>query len=432
MSNVSAKVRVREVADEAVEPVEALRALSAAQPVAPEPEIAPPNRVALLGEDNPVNSRVAARILEKLGFAVDLVASGWEAVQAAANKDYSVILLDCDTPAIGGYHTVMAIRESEHASRAPIVALTSHTMQWDRREREAAGIDGYIAKPIEVEAMTAVLARVVDHQAPTSGLQLLALDRSILSKLRSLNGGDLTELRALTDLFVETASGMLDRMRKAIEENEPGTIALTAHSLRGSSGQLGARRMEEICSTIEALARASAPIDRLADLVDELGAAFERVQADLSANDLENLAGEPVPPSPAAPPESPSDGDGEPDEVLIAEDDPLIARFLSSSLSGAGLRVTHVNNGEAALQAVQQRRFSCVVLDINMPKLDGYGVLSEMRLRPGTQKTPVLILSLRSQEHDIVRAFDLGVDDYVTKPFSPLEVISRVKRLMRR
>lgn len=428
MSNAS-KVRVREVGEEAIEPVEALRALSAAaQPVSPEPEIAAPARAALLGEDNPVNSRVAARILEKLGFAVDLVSSGWEAVQAAANKEYSVILLDCDTPAIGGYHTVMAIRES--GARTPVVALTSHTMQWDRREREAAGIDGYIAKPIEVDAMTAVLARLVDNQPVTSGLQLLALDRNILSKLRSLNGGDLTELRALTELFVETASAMLERMRKAVEENEVGTIALTAHSLRGSSGQLGARRMEEICATVEALARAGAPVSRLADLVDELGAAFERVQADLNTNDLENLIGEPAPV--AAAPEQSKGASGEPEEVLIAEDDPLIARFLSSSLSGAGMRVTHVNNGESALQAIQDRQFSCVVLDINMPKLDGYGVLSEMRLRPGTKKTPVLILSLRSQEHDIVRAFDLGVDDYVTKPFSPLEVISRVKRLIRR
>lgn len=431
MSDASAKVRVREIADEVVAPVAALRALSAAQPAVPEPEIISPRRAALLGEDNPVNSRVAARILEKLGFAVDLVASGWEAVQAAANKEYSVIVLDCDTPAIGGYHTVMAIREGEKGANTPVIALTSHTMQWDRREREAAGIDGYIAKPIEVEAMTAVLARVVDDQAPPSGLQLLALDRNVLSKLRSLSGGDLVELRALTGLFVETASGMLERMRKAIEENEPGTVALTAHSLRGSSGQLGARRMEEICSTIEALARAGAPADRLADLIDELGAAFERVQADLSSNDLEKLASGPTT-APAAAPTEPPASSGEADEVLIAEDDPLIARFLSSSLTGAGLRVTRVNNGEAALQAMQERQFACVVLDINMPKLDGYGVLSEMRVRPVTKKTPVLILSLRSQEHDIVRAFDLGVDDYVTKPFSPLEVIARVKRLMRR
>ena len=87
---------------------------------------------------------------------------------------------------------------------------------------------------------------------------------------------------------------------------------------------------------------------------------------------------------------------------------------------------------DAALEALTKERFGLVVLDINMPKTDGYGVLSQMRLRPESRSTPVLMLSSRVQEHDIVRAFDLGADDYVTKPFNPLELVSRIRRLMRR
>jgi len=114
----------------------------------------------------------------------------------------------------------------------------------------------------------------------------------------------------------------------------------------------------------------------------------------------------------------------------MAEDDPLIARFLGGSLTGAGFTVTHVGDGESALEALKQQSYGCVILDLNMPKLDGYGVVEAMRQQAKTQSTPVLILSLRSQENDIIRAFDLGADDYVSKPFSPLEVISRIRRLM--
>ena len=89
-------------------------------------------------------------------------------------------------------------------------------------------------------------------------------------------------------------------------------------------------------------------------------------------------------------------------------------------------------DGDAALEALAKERFGLVVLDINMPKTDGYGVLSQMRLRPDSRSTPVLMLSARVQEHDIVKAFDLGADDYVTKPFNPLELVFRVRRLMRR
>lgn len=399
-----------------------------------------PLRKALLAEDNPVNSRVAARILEKLGFQVDIVASGWEAVQAAENECYSVIVLDCDAPAMGGYHTVMEIRHREHAKykHTPILALTSYTMQWDRKEREAAGIDGYIAKPIQIEAMTSVLARFADNTAYAVAPQLLALDRNVLATLRNLTEGDVAQLGELIDLFLSTTGQLLERMEKGIEDRDFGTVAIAAHSLRGSSGQLGAKRMEDICATIEALARAGAD-NGIEELVPELVIAYERVYKDLRGVDVARLFPESAAPAPAALAPAVPGGGGEPapkgvasDEVLVAEDDPLIARFLSSSLTGAGFKVTHVTDGAAAIQAIGSKRFGCVILDINMPKVDGYGVLSEMRTRAETRDIPILILSLRSQEHDIVRAFELGVDDYVTKPFSPLEVISRVRRLLRR
>ena len=117
--------------------------------------------------------------------------------------------------------------------------------------------------------------------------------------------------------------------------------------------------------------------------------------------------------------------------VLVAEDDPLIARFLVALLQGAGFQVTLTVDGGAALDALGQKPFDVVILDINMPSVDGFGVLSQLRLRPESRNIPVLMLSARVEEHDIVKAFDLGAEDYVTKPFNPLEVISRVRRLAR-
>ncbi len=121
-----------------------------------------------------------------------------------------------------------------------------------------------------------------------------------------------------------------------------------------------------------------------------------------------------------------------PPEVLVAEDDALIGRFLVSNLEGAGFKITQVNDGDAALEAAGKKRYAAIILDINMPKTDGFGVLSQLRLNPELQRTPVLMLSARAQEHDIVKAFELGADDYVTKPFNPLELVTRVRRLTRR
>ena len=126
-----------------------------------------------------------------------------------------------------------------------------------------------------------------------------------------------------------------------------------------------------------------------------------------------------------------SSSGGQSRELLVAEDDPLIARFLISALTSAGFQTTHVPDGDAALAALAKKTFELAILDINMPGTDGYGVLSRLRLMPEYKLKPVLMLSARTQEHDIVRAFELGADDYVTKPFNPLEVVSRVRRLLK-
>ena len=120
---------------------------------------------------------------------------------------------------------------------------------------------------------------------------------------------------------------------------------------------------------------------------------------------------------------------GEQWRILVAEDDRLTAHFLTKALSRSSFDVTHAPDGGAAVAALQQNSFHAAILDVDMPQMDGYGVLSKMRLMAHHQETPVLMLTSRSQETDVLRAFDLGADDYVTKPFNPLEVISRIRRL---
>lgn len=429
------KIRVREIVDpsaDASAPEQLLTTLSSLpHQTTVEAAVAPsiPRRRALLAEDNPVNSRVAVRVLEKLGFEVDVVSSGWEAVQAVESQQYTVILMDCDAPATGGYHTVLEIRARELPERkTPVIALTSHTMQWDRKEREAVGIDGYIAKPIQIDAMARVLGRIAGARTEVPDSPLLSIDLHVLSMLGELAEGDGGKLREWIDLFLESGSELLDRMKQALGEGDLGTVAMAAHSLRGSSGQMGAGRLCEISAAVEVLAKAGT--DRgIAELLEELTLSFERARDDAGNLDLATLLKPPPPVAASEPVRSPPEIGVR--DVLLAEDDPLIARFLSSSLAAAGFPVTHTLDGESALEALKQKRFGCLVLDINMPKVDGFGVLSEIRLRPETRLLPVLVLSLRSQEHDVVRAFELGADDYVTKPFSPLEVISRVRRLMR-
>ena len=118
-----------------------------------------------------------------------------------------------------------------------------------------------------------------------------------------------------------------------------------------------------------------------------------------------------------------------PRTILIADDDPHIRQLLVFALAKAGLDTIEADDGEAALTAVARHGPDLVVLDINMPRLDGIETCRRLRAH---SNVPILFLSSRDDEIDRVLGMELGADDYVTKPFSPREVVARVMAILRR
>ena len=119
----------------------------------------------------------------------------------------------------------------------------------------------------------------------------------------------------------------------------------------------------------------------------------------------------------------------DPPEILVVEDDEALARQLVDTLTGEGFRVTRVSDGSAAL-AMDAARFQLVILDLMLPTTYGLDVLERIRSRGSD--VPVLVLSGLRESSDVVRAFDLGADDYVTKPFWPEQLLARVRARIRR
>ena len=116
-------------------------------------------------------------------------------------------------------------------------------------------------------------------------------------------------------------------------------------------------------------------------------------------------------------------------KVLIADDDPNVAAQLKPFFERENYRVLTADNGESALETVWKERPDVLILDIVMPEKDGFAVCREIRER---SSMPILMLSARAEEFDRLLGLELGADDYITKPFSPREVVARVKVVLRR
>ena len=116
--------------------------------------------------------------------------------------------------------------------------------------------------------------------------------------------------------------------------------------------------------------------------------------------------------------------------VIMAEDDKTIARLIIFKLEKEGFKVIHFSNGEGVVEKVVDVFPDVVILDVMMPIKDGISILREIKGNPKTASVPVIILSARGQENDVVKAMEIGASDYISKPFSPSELMVRIKRMI--
>ncbi|EFO81013.1 response regulator receiver modulated diguanylate cyclase [Oscillochloris trichoides DG-6] len=118
--------------------------------------------------------------------------------------------------------------------------------------------------------------------------------------------------------------------------------------------------------------------------------------------------------------------------ILIVEDEPDIAYLIAAQFAGEGYMTTVVSSGAEALRVVRKQQFDLILLDLLLPDIDGFTVLGGLRVQPETQLTPIILLSAINSPADKVRGLQLGADDYITKPFSDVELNARVQAAMRR
>ena len=220
----------------------------------------------LVAEDNTVNPHVTHYMLEALGYRVDVVTNGREAVAALERRSYAAVFMDIQMPEMDGFAATAAIRRIEGtAQHTPIIALIAHAMHGEREKCRAVGMDDYLAKPILPQALDAALRRWVAHDIPELEPRPLAapeattdavLDPIMLANLRKLeviSGKPI--LAQLLASFAARTPRRLTALHNAIVARDGVMLRQEAHSLRGSSANLGARRMARLCGDLEMLSQ---------------------------------------------------------------------------------------------------------------------------------------------------------------------------------
>jgi PAS domain S-box-containing protein len=240
----------------------------------------------LLAEDNPVNQTLAMRILERLGHKVQVANNGKEAFERAQSEEFDVILMDVQMPEMDGLEATMAIRDGEAATgkHVPIVAMTAHAMKGDREKCLAAGMDGYLSKPIRIDELKQAMSEIEKTRSPNLSPEHPFRAIGQLNSLLDSVMGDRALLAEMAELWLDDSEKQERQIRAGFDSGDAIMIQRAAHALKGSVGTFQASAAQEAASQLEIFAKDA----------NFAGArkAFERLstQIDLVRQDLRRLA----------------------------------------------------------------------------------------------------------------------------------------------
>ncbi len=219
----------------------------------------------LLAEDNPVNQRVAARLLEKMGFRADTVGNGKEALQAVMRQKYDVVLMDIQMPEMDGEEAVRLIRARTPVDRQPhIIAMTANALEGDRERYLASGMNDYISKPVTLEQLKHSLQKVILRRELTSSHRSKKMPANVENAPARPSSIDTAALRAnlpegepdllaeLINLLKQETPKHLQAIREAIRQGDGEQLRKSAHTLKGSALTVGAVQLAELCKQMEA------------------------------------------------------------------------------------------------------------------------------------------------------------------------------------
>jgi two-component system, sensor histidine kinase and response regulator len=249
---------------------------------APRISSAPESLHVLVAEDNAVNQQIARRLLEKRGHTVVVVGDGRAAIDQLQREAFDLVLMDVQMPVMDGVEATAAIRARERQTGAwlPVVAMTAHAMKGDREKYLAAGMDGYVSKPVQKEALWEVVeefgrkkrlkAQAASDTCKTpmsedplgqGGVTPADSNASFEYAVFDCNAalerveGDSDLLREMASIFLENCDAMLDDLRRACASGDPRSLERAAHALKGCLANLAANEAWQSAAHVEKLSR---------------------------------------------------------------------------------------------------------------------------------------------------------------------------------
>ncbi|MBF0453758.1 MAG: response regulator [Magnetococcales bacterium] len=244
----------------------------------------------LLAEDNAIIQKMVQMQLNRLGFSVQIVANGKEAVQTASTNNCSLILMDCNMPVMDGYQAAQAIRNKKgKGSKLPIIAMTAGTEHGEESRIKEFGMDDFLTKPIQIESLAEKLETWFpkkEHQ-PWNNERGPDDDPIELSRLSENFGDDKVVIREFLTVYLRSTHTLLDQIKENLIQKDRQKLLDNALILKGSSANIGAVFMTQLCGYLER-EKEGENWKSIQQIVAEMGSELQQIETFINTLDAAN------------------------------------------------------------------------------------------------------------------------------------------------
>ncbi|MEM9806503.1 MAG: response regulator, partial [Cyanobacteria bacterium P01_D01_bin.56] len=399
----------------------------------------------LLVEDNELNRDMLSRRLRRRGYELSIAVDGAEAIAIASAQSFDLILMDMSLPVMDGWEATRRLKAQAHTQKVPIIALTAHAMRGDRDQALAAGCDDYDTKPIDLKRLLSKIKsflsseqladasdkpKPVNSQAPATAPVVPIKPVTPITTPAVFPITASTSERPITpidpaplvsDPIAAEAWRPIDSAPSpsaipAEVDDDPWTSPVQPSVTAPGSDSWGPQIQSSIVISEDETSVATT-VSEFSSTPETESAAIINPDSDSTvANVPRNAASE----------RRNNIFRGLP--ILVVDDNEDNRDMLSRRLTRRGYEAVVVESGEAALDYIATHpEVALVLLDIMMPGIDGIETLKRIRQDYSRNQLPVLMVTAKAQSDDMVKAFELGANDYITKPIDFAVTLARVE-----
>jgi len=398
----------------------------------------------LIVEDNLINQTVIKQFLLRAGALIDVANNGQDALELLRNKQYDAVLMDIQMPVLDGLQACKQIREKAHLQSLPIIGLSAGVFSDEVQQCFDHGMNDFISKPIDPEKLYQTLVNWIsqlkasDAQSNISEQNIAShqnLNNRLVGDLPGFNLNKITLLMndvdltfKLLNLFVTDCRDCSIGLQNEIAMGDYQAAQKRIHAFKGSACTIGADAVFAAAQFLDAdLRLGQLQAENYHDFLEALAETRIHLRQYLDEHESQNSSQSP----PYNSHQNLQDRPLEDLFILLTEDNPIAQEALKEFLELFGARIDVANNGQDALELLRNKQYDAVLMDIQMPVLDGLQACKQIREKAHLQSLPIIGLSANVSADTSQQCLAHGMNSCISKTLDPKELVNQISRWIR-